>query len=112
MTHTTETTIATPATLPAVEVHAPAKAKRAAKPKAAKMAEVVIDAAMETAKAKVAKKAAEPKEVMKRVSKKALALDIIINNPEAGRKEIMQMFIEQLEMSAAQANTYYYMVKP
>jgi tRNA(Ile2) C34 agmatinyltransferase TiaS len=120
MTHTTETTIATPATLPAVEVHAPAKAKRAAKPKAAKMAEVVIDAAKKTAKTKVEKAAAaieqviktEPKEVMKRVSKKALALDIIINNPEAGRKEIMQMFIEQLDMSPAQANTYFYMVKP
>lgn len=84
------------------------------------MAEVIIDAAKETAKAKVAAKkavkaekpAAEPKEVMKRVTKRALALEIIINNPEAGRKEIMQMFIEQLSMSQAQANTYYYMVKP
>jgi hypothetical protein len=110
-----------------------AAAPKAVKAKAEKVAQVIVAKAAETAKAKVAAKPKAPAkvkaeapakvekvvkakpavkaEVTKKVSKKAQALEIILKNPEAGRQKILAMFQSKLSMSAAQANTYYYLVK-
>ena len=92
---------------------AAAKAPAKKTSKATKMAEAVVDKAMKTAKAKVAEKAAKPaakKEV--KLTKKQLALEIMKKNKKADRQTILGKFMTELGMSAAGANTYFYLVKP
>lgn len=60
------------------------------------------------------KKAAAPKKVVAKkegVSKADQALEIVRQNPKAARKELIQMFVDQLGMSIAGASTYVYNAK-
>ncbi len=44
-------------------------------------------------------------------SKKDLAVEIVKNNLEKSRKEIIEILVKELETSPAGANTYYYLAK-
>lgn len=84
-----------------------AKTKAAKAPKAAKPAK-----APKEVKEKAPKAAKAPKEVKaKGVTKAEMALELLKQNPGISNADLMQMFMDQLQMTKLGARTYVYNVR-